>query len=165
MSDEQLLQEVKKLLNEFLIQMGLDAEITTSFDQADEDKGFRYVKVELKGENLQELIGFHGANLEAIQIILGMMLNKRMGESDERVRLLIDINDYKASRIKYLESLAIRAAQQVKESGQSMELRPMKPFERRIVHMHLKNETGIKTESSGEGEDRKITILPTEDLF
>jgi spoIIIJ-associated protein len=156
MKDEQILKTAKELTNDFLIQMGLDAEIKTSFNEDPEKEDVRYLSVELEGENLNELIGHHGRNLESAQVVLGLMLTKKI--EDKSVRLVLDINNYKVSREKYLQSYALRAADQVRESGQELELMPMKPSERRIVHMVLKEEKGIETESKGEGEDRRVVI-------
>lgn len=161
MDDQQIIDTTKETISEFLTQMGLDADVEARFEEADEERDFRYLATKLTGENLQELIGYHGRNLESSQIILGVMINKRLDE-DSRIRLLLDINDYKVERKKYLESLAIRAAEQVRDSGQTMELEPMKPYERRIVHMLLEQEDGIQTESKGEDHNRRIVISATE---
>ncbi len=156
MKDDQILKTAKELTNDFLIQMGLDAEIKTSFNVDPDKEDVRYLSVELEGDNLNELIGHHGRNLESAQVVLGLMLTRKI--EDKSVRLVLDINAYKVSREKYLQSYALRAADQVRESGQELELMPMKPSERRIVHMVLKEEKDIETESKGEGEDRRVVI-------
>ena len=158
MDTETLITETKSLVEDFLTQMGLDAEITVSVE-TEAEKDVHYVYVKLEGENLGELVGFHGKNLQGSQVILGMMLSKRIGK-EQRARLVLEINDYKEKREKYLVSYAQRAAMQVRESAQEMELTPMKPDERRIVHMALKTETGISTSSIGEEPERRIVITP-----
>lgn len=157
MKDEQILSIAKSLAEDFLTQLGLDAEVKVSFGDDDNGRNVTYVNIQFLGDNLNELIGHHGKNLESIQVILGLMLSKELQVEDD-IRILLEVNDYKESRERYLKSYALRAADQVKESGQEMELPPMKPSERRVVHMCLKQEEGIVTESVGEGEDRRIII-------
>lgn len=153
----EVIEKTKTIIADFLTQMGLDADINVSVAEMEEAKdGVTYLNVELEGENLNELIGHHGKNLESAQIVFGMILNKQLG--DRNYRILLDINSYKKSREKYLTSFALRAADQVRESGQEMELEPMKPSERRVVHMALQNEKDIETESLGEGEERRVVI-------
>jgi len=154
---EEIVSTAKELTEDFLTQLGLDADISVEMSDKDEERGIQYIQVDLEGDNLNELIGHHGRNLESMQIILGLMLVKTL-KTDENLRVLLEINDYKESREKYLRSYALRAADQVRESGQDMELQPMKPAERRVVHMVLKQEEGIMSESTGEGDDRRIVV-------
>ncbi|MEI7578974.1 MAG: R3H domain-containing nucleic acid-binding protein [bacterium] len=161
MENEKLISTAKELVTEFLTQFGLDAEMSLRIEPKDEV--ISYIFIELNGDNLHELIGFRGTNLEAAQVVLSMMLTKRAGE--RTYRLILDINNYKVNREKDLTSYAQRAAEQVRTSGQEIELRPMKPFERRVVHMALKEETGIISESIDEGESRRIKISKKVDLF
>jgi spoIIIJ-associated protein len=77
---------------------------------------------------------------------------------EKDLRVLLEVNDYREKREKYLQDIAQRAAMEVKSTGQEVELPPMKPYERRAIHMALKQEAGIETESIGEGEDRRIVV-------
>jgi spoIIIJ-associated protein len=156
MDDTNIIKIAKETTDEFLAQFGLDAEISVDFIESD-DSDKRYLQIDLQGENLSELVGYHGKNLEATKTILGLMIAKRVGD-DNRVNIIVDINNYKERRKEYLRSYALRAAQQVRISGQDFELPPMKPYERRIIHMILKEEDGINTVSQGEGRDRKVII-------
>lgn len=157
MKDEQILKTVEEITNDFLTQMGLDADVKVTFAEAEaSDKDLVYIEVRLEGENLNELIGHHGINLESAQTVLGLMVSKKTERRD--VRVLVEINDYKEGRERYLKSYALRAADQVRSSGQSMELMPMKPSERRIIHIVLKEEADIETDSTGEGDDRRVVI-------
>jgi len=152
-----MVENAKELFTDFLLQLGLDAEINIEVVESDSNKDITYLNVNLVGDNLSELIGYHGKNLEAIQVIWGLMLRKTYSLEND-VRVLLDVNNYLDARKTYLKSLALRASEQVRNSGQEMELPPMKPSERRVVHMILAEEKGIRTESTGEGEDRKIII-------
>ncbi len=162
---EQTVEQIAhELVQEFLTQLGLDAEITIVVPEPEDEKevGFKYLNLTLVGENLGEIIGFRGNMLESIQTILSLMLTKTLlrKEMDSNYRILLDINDYKQQREKYLISYAQRASEEVKTSGQPMELSPMKPAERRIIHLALKTENGIETSSVGEGESRRVVISP-----
>jgi len=146
----------ESLIQDFLTQLGLDAEITIGDPVNTTESGdFSYLNVTLTGENLGELIGFRGNMLDSIQTILGLILTKTLSKEDvtEKYRIILDINDY-------LVSYALRAVDEVLNSGQPMELSPMKPSERRIVHMALKETKGIFTSSAGEGENRRVVISP-----
>ena len=151
------------LIQDFLTQLGLDAEITIGDPVNTTESGdFSYLNVTLTGENLGELIGFRGNMLDSIQTILGLILTKTLSKEDvtEKYRIILDINDYRKQRADYLVSYALRAVDEVLNSGQPMELSPMKPSERRIVHMALKETKGIFTSSAGEGENRRVVISP-----
>ncbi|MFQ5493197.1 MAG: protein jag [Candidatus Dojkabacteria bacterium] len=156
MKDSEILAKAKELTADFLTQMGLDSDIEASFMEMDEESDIRYLEVKLEGENLNELIGHHGKNLEAAQIVLGLMLSKQIDSRD--VRVVVEINDYREGREKYLKSHAQRAADQVRETGQEIELMPMKPSERRIIHIALKDDDDIETESVGDYRERRVVI-------
>jgi len=115
-----------------------------------------YVNVKLEGEHLNELVGYHGRNLDAAQTILGLILSHRL--DSKNYRLVLEINDYRERREKYLLGYAERAALQVRDSGQELELTPMKPAERRVIHLALKKEQGVVSKSIGEGEERRIVV-------
>ena len=160
MDEQQIITRARELTEEFLAQLGLDAEISIQFSETDSKEGveIRYLSVKLDGEHLAELIGFHGKVFDSVQTILGLMLSRQLAEPN--VRTLIEINDYRQKREEYLKRYAERAAEEVRLTGQPMELPPMKPFERRIIHMVLKNDGEVGTESEGEGDDRRIKIVP-----
>jgi len=151
------------LLKEFLTQLGLDAEIAVAEPQEQSgDSGFSYLTVSLIGDNLGELIGYRGNMLDSIQTIISLMLTKSLAREgvEQKYRILLDINNYRQEREKYLISYAQRAVEEVIHSGQRMELSPMKPSERRIIHMALKDAVGVETASAGEGESRRVVITP-----
>jgi spoIIIJ-associated protein len=103
------------------------------------------------------LIGYHGQTLEKLQHIVSQALSHKYKQP---VRVVIDINDYRQKRTTSLENLARRAAQQVIESGQDLELQPMNPADRRIVHKLLNDEGKVRTESIGDGKERRIVVKP-----
>jgi len=107
------------------------------------------------------LIGQHGVTLRALQHLVRVMARKK---TLEKLRVLVDVNDYSQQKISSLEDLAVSLANQAISEKRPMVLRPMSAYERRIVHMKLSSDSRIKTESIGEGEERKIVISPIGNL-
>ncbi len=143
-------QKTIELLENLLIEAEIEVEIK------DGDGEIDYLWINIKGEGAADLIGYHGRVLDAVQNILSLMLRKELEE--DNARLIIEVNGYREKRGEYIRSLAERAIMQVRESKQSLELVPMKAFERRIVHMVAKEEEGISSESIGVGKERKVII-------
>jgi spoIIIJ-associated protein len=148
---ERTVEHIKFILDSFV----LSAEVSVEFVPSDGGETDKYIMVKLMGDDLNELVGFHGKNMDSVQNIVSIMLSK---EFNQDLRILLEVNDYREKREKYLQSIAQRAALEVQSSGQEVELPPMKPSERRVVHMFLKEENGIISDSIGEGEDRRIVI-------
>lgn len=153
----EITDQVIQKLAEILERLGLSAEIESSEIQ-DGDNGKKYLKLKLIGDNLSELIGFHGKRLESLENIVSLMCRDQFRDSN--IRLVIDINNYKDQRVDQIRNMAIKAIMNVKESNQELELAPMKAFERRIVHMEVKSDGEIDSESIGEGDERRIVIKP-----
>jgi predicted RNA-binding protein Jag len=103
------------------------------------------------------LIGYHGQTLERLQHLISLSLSRHY---QGLVRVILDINGYRGKRASSLENLARRAEQQVIETGQEMELQPMSAADRRIIHNILSSEGRVKTESTGEGRERRIVVKP-----
>lgn len=107
------------------------------------------------GEDLTLLIGRRGETLASLQLIVALIVSKQTGE---RERIVVDAEGYRDRREENLRSLARRVAQQVRQSQRAVVLEPMPPNERRIIHMELAEDEDLSTESSGEGEQRRIVI-------
>jgi spoIIIJ-associated protein len=150
-------EKIKNKTEELLSLLGIEAEISIEEREQDEESKHEYIWIKLDGDDASKLIGFHGRGLESLETIISMMFEGELIEMNKRI--IVEINNYREERIKYIESVARRAAIQVKESNQEMELSPMKAFERRIVHMEIKKE-GLASESIGEGRDRRVVIKP-----
>lgn len=101
------------------------------------------------------LIGRRGETLAALQLLVNLLLNRKV---KERYRMLVDVEHYRQHRDDNLRSLAMRVAQQVQQSQRAMTLEPMTPYERRIVHMTLQESPAIQTQSTGEGEQRRVVV-------
>lgn len=115
------------------------------------------VSFALKGENLGKLIGYHGDNLQALQILLTGL--KTRGEG--ALRLFLDVDGYKASRNQSIIDLANKTAEQAIKIERNIHLDPMNAYERRIVHTTLQDREDVTTESTGEGEKRHVVVKPT----
>ena len=111
----------------------------------------------LHGENLGKLIGFHGDNLQAVQVLLSGL--KTRGEG--ALRLFLDIDGYKANRNQAIIDLANKTAEQAIKIERNIHLDPMNAYERRIVHTTLQDREDVTTESTGEGEKRHVVVKPT----
>ncbi len=111
----------------------------------------------LRGNDLGFLIGRKGETLAAMQHLVRLIVNK---EAQRAVHLVVDVEDYKSRRESALRKLALRIADQATRRGRRIALEPMSAYERRIIHVALRNHPEVKTESVGEGSRRKVTIFP-----
>lgn len=114
-----------------------------------------YIEVELNGENAGYLIGYRGETLNSIQVIMNSVLKNRM---KTHLKVTVDICGYKKERVKTLEQLAERVANTVIKTGKTVTLDPMRPYERKIIHSKLQENSKIRTHSVGEEPYRKIVI-------
>lgn len=124
--------------------------------QVESTSGENEVSFSVKGENLGKLIGFHGENIQAVQMLLGGI--KRKGEG--AIRLYLDIDGYKANRNQALVDLANKIADQAVKIERNIHMDPLNPYERRIVHTTLQGREDVTTESTGEGEKRHVVVKP-----
>lgn len=140
----------KDFINDVIGQMRIDANVKV-------EEGEGNIKVLIEGEDAAILIGRDGQTLEALQLIVGIAVNKNL---EERIRLFVDVGDYRKRRIENLKEHAINLAKKVTENGESIEMEPLNSFERRAIHMALRESTEVMTESQGEGTERHIVIMP-----
>lgn len=113
--------------------------------------------LEIKGQDVGLLIGHGGETLAALQYLLNLMVSHRfkLGAPIE-----IDVEGYRQRRRAQLEALARKMAETVRRTGQPVELQPMPARDRRIIHVALSDDPHVRTESVGEGDERRVTILP-----
>ncbi|MBP2642341.1 MAG: hypothetical protein H6Q67_228 [Firmicutes bacterium] len=114
-----------------------------------------HVVINLRGDNLGVLIGKHGQTLDALQYLTNLAAHR---DSEERLKIVIDVEDYRKRREETLIRLAKRLADKVKSQGDKVVLEPMSPQERKIIHMALQNEYRVTTYSEGEEPYRKVVI-------
>lgn len=113
--------------------------------------------VNVVGDELGILIGRRGETLRDLQFMVRLIVNRKIKTWPN---LVVDVDGYKARREESLRALAKRMADQVRETGRVATLEPMPAYERRIIHITLRNDPDVYTESTGEGDDRKVQIFP-----
>jgi spoIIIJ-associated protein len=150
---EEQADAVADFVGELLGQMDIDA-IAEPAQQGDRF----YVDI-LEGppEDLALLIGKHGQTLDAIQELTRNVVGRRL---DERIRVLVDVEDYRKRRATRLEERASEAAERALATGQEQELEPMDALERKIVHDAVGGIDGVQSGSRGEDPNRFVVISP-----
>ena len=142
-------------LRELFATLKLEAEIESDGRAAEKALFFR-----VRGENLGALIGKRGQTLDALQYLLGHVVNR---QQDAFLRVKLDIGSYREKQENKLRGFARNAARRVKQSGKSLALDPMTPNERRIIHAALQRDRYVTTHSEGEGEKRHVVITLRKD--
>lgn len=148
--DTELLQ---KTVDELFGLMSVTAKAEVSFDKKQE--AF-IVNIEA-GDMTGLLIGKKGETLTSLQTVLALMLKQKTGDW---MRVIVNVGDWREKEEDYLKSLAESTAARAKESGEPQNLYNLKPWQRRIIHMYLSEESGVTTESMGEGEERYLVVKP-----
>ena len=115
--------------------------------------------IDLAGEDSGLLIGRRGQTLQALQFLVNLIVRKQF----EGVRVALDVENYRQRRELQLREMATTIAKRVAETNRSITLEPMPPADRRIIHTSLTDHPGVSTESTREGEGRKVTIMPKRD--
>ena len=113
--------------------------------------------LDITGADLAVLIGRHGKTLDALQFIVSAITVRTIGY---RFPVIVDVEGYKQRQRQKLESLARSSAKKAISQQRSIKLRPMTPYERRIIHMTLRNDARVNTGSEGEGSARHVVIVP-----
>jgi spoIIIJ-associated protein len=137
--------------------MGVEASVEGRWGQADAPDKIRPLFVDIQGKDLSILIGRRGETLAALQYITRLIVGK---ELKRPIAVLIDIEGYRSRREGQLRRLARRVASQAVETARTMTLEPMPAFERRIIHIELRDNPDVDTLSVGERNSRKVTIIP-----
>lgn len=114
-----------------------------------------FLNIEINGQDSTKLIGYRGDVLNALQVILNSIANRNC---DVRVRVILDIGDYKQKREIALEELADKISKTVSRTGKQVTLEPMMAYERKIIHNRLQQSKYVKTYSIGEEPYRKVVI-------
>ncbi len=143
-------ERVRAILERVVEALDLDAGVEVSED-ADEISG------RIEGEDLGVLIGRRGHTIDAIQLVC---YRAAFAGSGDRKRVSVDAAGYREERREAVERQADRAGERALESGKEIELEPMSPTERRIVHQHLKDRSGIETFSEGTEPERCVVVAP-----
>lgn len=140
----------KKEIGEILKVLSVEGEVEVE----ENEEGFD-VKLETQDSGI--VIGHHGDTLEALQIVVSLILSKKLGEFK---RVSIEVGDYKKNRSEYLTNLAMETKERVLSTNKEIYLPDLKSWERRIVHMLLQDDKEVLSESIGEGKDRVLVVKP-----
>ena len=141
---------VKTFLNDVFKAMDMEVEIITKVEEDD-----KLIDVELKGDDMGVLIGKRGQTLDSLQYLTNLAINKH---SENYYKVKIDTEDYRKRRKETLENLAKNIAYKVKRTKRPVELEPMNPFERRVIHSALQNDKYVTTHSEGEEPYRHVIV-------
>lgn len=126
-----------------------------TIDEYEGDEG--ELILDITGDDLAVLIGRHGKTLDALQFLVSAITVRTMGF---RYPVIVDVEGYKNRQREKLESIARNAASKAARQHHSVKLRPMTPYERRIVHIALRDDKRVETASEGEGSARHVVVLP-----
>ena len=151
------LHVAQETVSELLGKMHIKADVTASYGEIDDVRGTRAILVDITGKDLSVLIGKRSETLNALQYISRLIVSKELGDN---VTLVIDVEGYRTRRERQLRQIARRMAEQAIKTGRKQTLEPMPANERRIIHIELREDDRVTTESYGEEPHRKVTILP-----
>jgi spoIIIJ-associated protein len=152
----------RRILEELLERMDIQAYVTAVTSRVPGQKGEPEDTITLHVEGADEeamglLIGRRGETLRSLQFLLNLLVSRRVQKWPQ---IVVDVGNYRQRRQESLEGLARRMAERVAQTGRSLMLEPMGAYERRIVHLALRDDPTVYTESAGEGENRKVVIFP-----
>jgi len=145
-----IVQTAKEAIDEIVSHIADDTSVTATAT-ADE------ITLEVHGGNAALLIGKHGKTLDALQYLVQRIVQKQGGT---RIRVTVDVEGYRSRRKDSLSRLALRLSEKVKQTGKPATIKPMNAYDRRIVHLALKKENKVRTQSKGNGTFRKVVIYP-----
>ena len=157
LQDDLDLTTARDTVIELLEKMSIKANVTADYGQADDFRNRIPVLVNITGDDLSILIGRRAETLNALQYIASLIVSKELGK---HLPLIVDVEGYRVRRESQLRNLAKRMAEQATKSGRRQNLEPMPANERRIIHIELRNNPQVETESVGEEPYRKVTIIP-----
>ena len=143
-------ENVKEFLKSVFHAMDMEVEIIVKVDEEE-----KLIEVDLKGDDMGILIGKRGQTLDSLQYLTNLAVNKH---SENYYKVKVDTEDYRKRRKDTLENLAKNIAYKVKRTKRSVELEPMNPFERRVIHSALQNDRYVTTHSEGDEPYRHVVV-------
>ena len=150
-----ILDSASEVLNNLVSHM--DVDVVVNLKEADNQETGGPV-FEIEGDDSGLIIGRKGETLRSLQFLTRFIVGRQTGE---RANLTVDVEGYDERRKQSLSNLANRVAERVVKTGRSIELEPMSPRERRLVHVALSENSDVYTESSGDGRDRRVVVIPS----
>jgi spoIIIJ-associated protein len=156
--DDFALQVARDTVIDLLEKMRINhAQVTAQFGEADDAHSKTPVLVDVRGNDLSILIGPRAETLNALQYIASLIVGKELGHS---IPMVVDVEGYRKRREQQIRQLARRVADQAIKTGRRQILEPMPANERRLVHIELRDNPNVTTQSVGEEPRRKVTIIP-----
>jgi spoIIIJ-associated protein len=138
------------LVDSLLKHMGVRAQVTVR-------QGSDPITLDISGRDLGALIGWRGETLRALQSVTNVMVGKHLADGE---RIIVDVERYRQRREHTVREIAMRAARQVKMTGDAITLDAMQPFERRAIHLALEGDPEVTSSSIGEEPDRRVVVGP-----
>jgi spoIIIJ-associated protein len=157
MAEAEIERLARETLEELLGKMRIKARVEARWEPASEPGDSPPLVLNVLGDDLTLLIGRRGETLSALQYVMRSIVGRQAGEL---VNVVVDVEGYKARREQQLRRLAQRMAEQAVARGRTVVLEPMPPNERRLIHLELRDHPDVRTESVGDGDRRKVTIVP-----
>lgn len=152
----QITEKIKEITQALIEKMGFSCETEIIENQEGLEKNL-ICNIKTKESNF--LIGQYGVNLLPLQHIARILVKQK---TNERISFILDVNSYRQEKNSSIVRMAVELAEQAIREKRAVVLRPMSPYERRIVHLELSKNNQIKTESIGEGENRKVVVSPAD---
>ena len=143
-------ENVKEFLKSVFHAMDMAVEIIVKVNEEE-----KLIEVDLKGDDMGILIGKRGQTLDSLQYLTNLAVNK---SSENYYKVKVDTEDYRKRRKDTLENLAKNIAYKVKRTKRAVELEPMNPFERRVIHSALQNDRYVTTHSEGDEPYRHVVV-------
>jgi spoIIIJ-associated protein len=153
---DETLRVATQVVTELLEKMKVRAKVTATYRAPEDEKDEQVVLVNVEGNDLSILIGRRSETLNAIQYISSLIICKQL---DAWIPITIDVQGYRARRERQLRQIARRMADQAIHTGRRQVLEPMPANERRLIHLELRDDPQVATESIGDEPNRKVTIF------
>lgn len=153
------LNVARETVVDLLERMKIQAEVISYYGEPDDARSRTPLRVDISGKDLSILIGPRAETLNALQYIASLIIGKELGRS---VPLVVDVEGYRVRREQQIRRVARRMAEQAVKTGRRQILEPMPANERRLVHIELRQDPRVTTESVGEDPRRKVTIIPVQ---
>lgn len=150
--DDENSKKIVEFLQGLLVHIGAEEDSAVKVELGEEDHYY----VEVSGAKMGVLIGRRGETLDAAQYLCGLVINK--GRNGEKLRVTIDTENYRAKRIRTLQSLAEKNAEKALKYKRNITMEPMSPYERRIIHATLTGRENITTFSVGSEPKRRVVV-------
>jgi spoIIIJ-associated protein len=155
--EDDLLRVARETVQELLKHMKIRARVISHYGEPEDEQATRPVWVDIQGDDLSILIGPRSETLNALQYIASLIVSKEIGHN---LTLVVDVQGFRARREQQIRQMARRMAEQAIKTGRRQVLEPMPASERRLVHIELRKNPLVTTESIGEEPRRKVTINP-----